>query len=208
MSSSLIEVLEHSARPRRHAALGHFAFFLNRFTRSLQSKMATFKLFTGTCAPLLCRNTAMQGAALPNLQFAAASSRRSLFQSAAKRSISNHAGRPQPSLKTPFQQRWRRNASFLTDNQVIQRPADSGAKWTRIAATTAVIVGGAGCVMLTALIRLRLYTDESLQQCHQHVQQSRDTGCPYTVRKKLPQSDVYISRNRIRHSCSIVVWTT
>lgn len=128
----------------------------------IQSKMATFKLFTGTCAPLLCRNTAIQGAALPNLQFAAASSRRSLFQSSAKRSITNHAGRPQPSLKTPFQQRWRRNASFLTDNQVIQRPADSGAKWTRIAATTAVIVGGAGCVLLTTVVLLRLYTDRSL----------------------------------------------
>jgi hypothetical protein len=101
----------------------------------------------------------MQGSLLNAVGGAAA--RRSLssnltLKTVFQRSLTSNAKRP-PSSSSPIfqqqqqQQRWRdaihgqkRNASLLTDNQVIQRPADAGAKWTRIAATAAVIIGGAG----------------------------------------------------------------
>lgn len=130
----------------RQAVADRRSFFCSNNLKLLRysTSMSAFRAFTGSCAPILCRSSVLYGSTLPNVSYAAASSSRSLFQNALRRSVSTHAGRPKPALKTPFQERWRRNASLLTDNQVIQRPVDSGAKWTRIASTLAVVVGGAG----------------------------------------------------------------
>ena len=87
---------------------------------------------TSACTPNLLRST-VQPCLLARRTFLTAKPRSPLFERFSR------SQQQQKHQKRPF--------AALTDNQVIQRPSDS-AKWTRIAATTAAIVGGAGALTL------------------------------------------------------------